>query len=100
MKTLLIWDSFGETDLGMYVIDDPPDWLPKIHHQFLGGMGDDDVCALLERVNDALCKNPDHYGNPDDELAGAWVSMKVDLGEVYLLDLGGPVQVVVSGCVP
>lgn len=103
MKTLLIWDSFGEADLGMYVIDDAPDWLPKIHHRFINGPSPEDeaeISPFLDKVNDAICGNPDHMLDKDSELAGKWVGMKVDLSEAATLDLGGPVQVVVSGFVP
>jgi hypothetical protein len=96
MKTLLIWDWFGEADLALYVIEDAPEWLAKCHKHFIN-VGDtpEEVEKLLARVNDAICENPDHYGNPDDELAGRWVQFKLNTSEV--VDLTGPFQVVISG---
>jgi hypothetical protein len=100
MKTLLIWDQFGEADLAAYVIEDAPGWLEKCHQKFINTIEAEDVAELLTRVNDALCENPDYYCNKDDELAGAWVDKKVNLNKPAVLDMNGPFSVVVSGFVP
>lgn len=100
MKTLLIWDQFGEADLALYVIDDAPEWLSKCHRYFVNTEAPKNVEPLLDRVNDALCSNPSYYLNADDELAGKWVDKMVNLAEAAVLDLEGPFQVVVCGFVP
>ena len=100
MKTLLIWDQFGEADLSIYVLEDAPEWLPKCHEKFLNSVDEEEIADLLTRVSDALCENPEYYGNKDDELAGAWVDRRVDLAEAAVLDLGGQFRIVVCGFVP
>ncbi len=99
MKTLLIWDQFGEDDLRLYVIEDAPEWLVKCHQQYINaGAMTKEVDGFLSRINDALCETPEYYNNPDDALAGAWVQFKLNTSEI--VDLTGPFQVVISGFVP
>ena len=98
MRTLLIWDSFGEDDLRFYMIDDAPEWLAKCHHEFINICEDEEVSQLLSRVNDALCNKPKHYENPKDELAGAWVSLRINAETPPVLQ--GPHRVIVTGFVP
>lgn len=97
-KTLLIWDQFGESDLGLYVIDDAPDWLSQCHKCYIGTDNSEAIDALLTRVNDALCEDPRWYSNPDDELAGAWAPHKIDTDTPP--ELPGNFAVVISGFVP
>lgn len=98
-KTLLIFDWYGEQDLGMYLLTDAPDWLPRCHLQAINGCDDDEVADLLNRVTDALCEKPEYYGNPDDELAGAWVASKINIQEASTVGLG-TCQIVVCACIP
>jgi hypothetical protein len=99
-KTLLIWDCFGEVELAMYVLDPAPPWLEKCHQGYINSENTEEVGELLIRVNDALCEDPSHYTNPDDELAGEWVKHQVDLDVVPKLALGGEFFVVVCGFMP
>lgn len=100
MKTLLVFDWFGEADLAFFVIEDAPEWLTKCHQEFINERRDDsEVDAFLTRVNDAICSNPEHYSDPDDDLAGAWAGKRVAMsGEVPVIE--GSFQIVVCGFVP
>lgn len=100
MKTMLIWDQFGEAELAVYVIEDAPEWLPRCHRNFINTEVPKDVGPLLDRVHDALCSERTHCLDPDDELAGAWVSKKVNLDEVAVVNMRGKFRVVVCGFVP
>jgi len=95
---LLIFDWFGEKDLQFFFIEEPPKWLRKCHNHFVGAMGNDSVAEFLNRVHDAICDNPEHYGNPYDELAGAWVKHKVDVEKAFRIR--GKFRIVVTGIIP
>lgn len=99
MKTLLIFDWFGENALGLYLLDDAPEWLPRCHGGYINGDVSEEVEGLLIRVSDAICQEPSHYSDPKDELAGSWVSKKIGLDEVPIVDMG-KIQIVVTGFVP
>lgn len=95
MKTLLIWEEVPETT-SLYLIDDAPDWLGDCHMHYINGNAQGEILDKLSRVNDALCDTPEYYGNPEDELAGAWSDCKLGENESFVVE-EGPVRVVVSG---
>lgn len=97
MKTLLIFDRFGEAQLALYLVPDAPEWLARCHESYLGGDGDDDVQDLVARAYDAICENPDYYCAPDDEICGKWVKHKIKVEETARI---GDVRIVITGAVP
>ena len=94
--TLLVFEWFGEADIGIYLIPDPPEWLSKIDGEVGNGCDEESIEDLLIRVSDAICDTPEYYTNADDSLAGAWVKYKV----AQTFHAEGPVQVIRSGWVP
>lgn len=98
MQTILIFDWFGQQDLGIYFIEDAPEWLEKCHNQFINATEDEEVGKLIIRVSDAICESPEHYGDPEDPLAGTWVSKKVDPTSDQRIK--GKFSIVVTGFVP
>lgn len=97
MQTILIFDWFGQEDLGIYFIEDAPEWLEKCHGQFINST-EGEVGKLIDRVCDAICENPENYVNPQDPIAGTWVSKKVD--PTAGKRIKGEFRIVVTGFVP
>jgi len=93
MQTLLIWNHPEEVEL--YLIDDPPEWLEKIHGHLLNVTEDPEVDALLVRVCDAISTRLEWCENKNDELATTWADKELtgDLPHVFY----DPIRVVVSG---
>lgn len=100
MKTILIFDWFGQQELGIYFIEEAPDWLKKCHNEFINATEDNETSDLISRVCDAICENPEHCQNPEDPLAGTWASKKVDLSMGQAININGDFDIVVTGFVP
>jgi hypothetical protein len=101
MNTLLIFDSFGEKPLRLYLIKDAPEWLKRCHQQFVNACDDEEVTDLLIRAYDAIQENPELYVNDDDELAGAWVKCKVDTDDcIAYAFIEGTFKVIICGFAP
>jgi hypothetical protein len=100
MKTLLIWDTFGEDEagLGFYLIEDAPDWLERCHQYYLNGDVPEDVYPLLVRVCDAICTDIAFCTNADDELATTWTKLRLKTDDVC--EVGAPVRIVICGLIP
>ena len=97
MKTLLIFDWFGESELGIYLIPDAPDWLVQCDGHFGGGCDNREIEDLIIRVYDAICEQNAHLANRDDPLACMWVQHKVERATAVNLSTA---MVVVTGWVP
>lgn len=100
MKTLLIWDQVPE-ESDLYLLPDAPDWLVKVHGKYINAGGplepNEEQDKLLSRVSDAVCKNPDYYMNPEDELAGVWVGHLLLDDPNGGMSTDGPVKIVRCG---
>lgn len=103
MRTLLIWDGVPDESV-LYLIDDAPDWLEKVHGKRLLVAGgerppNNEQNTLLMRVGDALCEHPDQCWNPDGKWACVWADKKVDFSEPLVLTPGRAVEVIRCGFV-
>lgn len=84
MRTLLVFDWFGEQNLQFFSLEDPPDWLEGVNGRFLNAADTPhNVLDLLEKVVDAISER------------GDWHQFEINDRHIP-----GPCKIVYCGCIP
>ena len=101
---LLVWDSFGQSDLAFYALPadvaaEHGELLDLVEDEFINATSEDvdteAVDAALSDVSDRLCDEPEHAANKG--IAGTWLPYRVDLTESKRLVVS---RIVVTGWAP
>ncbi len=96
MKTLLIFDSFGEDELKFYLIPDAPEWLKDCDGKYANSDGGDGLEHKLWSVEGAT-REPDFEDPPLLIPPGAWMEHRIKHSEIcdHKAD-----QVIITGLCP
>ena len=97
MRVLLIWEEIPE-QTRLFVIEDAPEWLPKVHGYHINVNAAGEQEKLLLRVSDALCPDEEYCANPDDELATTWAANEVGRDKPFVVEAQSVVVVCGFAC--